>query len=61
MRKVKIFLLRRWYVMGGAALLAAAAIFYVVNYPASVSTAAAHLLRGAQPEGVLHQLRRGVG
>ena len=23
MRKVKIFLLRRWYVMGGAALLAA--------------------------------------
>ena len=25
MRKVKIFLLRRWYVMGGAALLAAAA------------------------------------
>jgi len=63
MRKVKIFLLRRWYVMGGAALLAAAAIFYVVNYPASVSrrTAAAHLLRGAQPEGVLHQLRRSVG
>ena len=40
MRKVKIFLLRRWYVMGGAALLAAA-IFYVVNYPASVSAAAA--------------------
>ena len=66
MRKVKIFLLRRWYVMGGAALLAAAAIFYVVNYPAlrqhgSRRTAAAHLLRGAQPEGVLHQLRRGVG
>ena len=41
MRKVKIFLLRRWYVMGCAALLAAAAIFYVVNYPASVSAAAA--------------------
>ena len=41
MRKVKIFLLRRWYVMGGAALLAAAAIFYVVNYPVSVSAAAA--------------------
>ena len=41
MKKVKIFLLRRWYVMGGAALLAAAAVFYVVSYPASVSTAAA--------------------
>jgi len=39
MKKVKIFLLRRWYVMGGAALLAAASIFYAVNYPVSVSAA----------------------
>ena len=65
MRKVKIFLLRRWYVMGGAALLAAAAIFYVklsgLRQRGSRRTAAAHLLRGAQPEGVLHQLRRSVG
>ena len=35
MSKVKILLLRRWYMVGGAALLAAAAIFYAVNYPAS--------------------------
>ena len=40
MRKVKILLLRRWYVTGGALLLAAAAIFYAVNYPVSVSAAA---------------------
>ena len=40
MKNVKIFLLRRWYVIGSAALLAAAAIFYAVNYPAFVSTAA---------------------
>ena len=39
MKNVKIFLLRRWYVIGSAALLAAAAIFYAVNYPAFVSTA----------------------
>lgn len=38
--KVKVFLLRRWYMVGGAALVLAAAIFYVVSYPASVSTAA---------------------
>ena len=35
MSKVKILLLRRWYMVGGAALLAAAAIFYAVNYPAT--------------------------
>ena len=40
MSKVKILLLRRWYMVGGATLLAAAAIFYAVNYPASVSAAA---------------------
>ena len=40
MSKVKILLLRRCYMVGGAALLAAAAIFYAVNYPASVSAAA---------------------
>ena len=40
MSKVKILLLRRWYMVGGAALLAVAAIFYAVNYPASVSAAA---------------------
>ena len=40
MKKVKVFLLRRWYMVGGAALMLAAAIFYVVSYPASVSTAA---------------------
>ena len=40
MSKVRIFLLRRWYVTAGAALLAAAAIFYAVNYPSSVSAAA---------------------
>ena len=40
MKKVKVFLLRRWYMVGGAALVLAAAIFYVVSYPASVSTAA---------------------
>ena len=40
MRKVKIFLLRRWYMVGSAALVLAAAIFYVVNYPVSVSAAA---------------------
>lgn len=39
MKKVKVFLLRRWYVAGGAALVLAAAIFYVVNYPAAVSAA----------------------
>ncbi len=38
MSKIKILLLRRWYMVGGAALVAA--IFYVVNYPASVSAAA---------------------
>lgn len=66
MSKIKILLLRRWYMVGGAALVLAAAIFYVVNYPASVSaaghdSAAAHLLCGAQPEGLCHQLRRRVG
>lgn len=40
MKRVKVFLLRRWYMVGGAALVLAAAIFYVVSYPASVSTAA---------------------
>ena len=40
MKKVKVFLLRRWYMVGGAALVLAAAIFYVVNYPVSVSAAA---------------------
>ena len=40
MKRVKVFLLRRWYMVGGAALMLAAAIFYVVSYPASVSTAA---------------------
>ena len=40
MSKVKILLLRRWYMVGGAALLAAAAIFYAVNYPVSVSATA---------------------
>ena len=40
MSKIKILLLRRWYMVGGAALVLAAAIFYVVNYPASVSAAA---------------------
>ena len=39
-KRVRIFLLRRWYMVGGAALAMAAVIFYVVNYPASVSTAA---------------------
>jgi len=39
MSKIKILLLRRWYMVGGAALVLAA-IFYVVNYPASVSAAA---------------------
>ena len=33
-KKVKILFLRRWYIMGSAALLAAAAIFYAANYPA---------------------------
>ena len=41
MRKIRILLLRRWYIVGSAMLLAAAAIFYAVNYPAAVSTAAA--------------------
>ena len=40
MKKIRVFLLRRWYMVGGAALAMAAVIFYVVNYPASVSTAA---------------------
>ena len=40
MKKIKVFLLRRWYMVGGAALVLAAAIFYVVNYPVSVSAAA---------------------
>jgi len=40
MKKVKVFLLRRWYIAGAAALALAAAIFYVVNYPISVTTAA---------------------
>ena len=31
-KKVKILFLRRWYIMGSAALLAAAAIFYAANY-----------------------------
>lgn len=39
MKKTKVFLLRRWYMAGGAALVLAAAIFYVVNYPAAVSAA----------------------
>lgn len=39
-KRVRIFLLRRWYMVGGAALAMAAVIFYVVNYPVSVSTAA---------------------
>ncbi len=39
-KKVKILFLRRWYIMGSAALLAAAAIFYAANYPAFVTTAA---------------------
>ena len=39
-KRVRIFLLRRWYMIGGAALAMAAVIFYVVNYPVSVSTAA---------------------
>ncbi len=41
MSKVKIFLLHRWYVMGAGVLLAAAAIFYAVNYPVMIRTAAA--------------------
>ena len=64
MSKVRIFLLRRWYVTAGAALLAAAAIFYAVNYPSSVSAAATTRqlpIYSAQPEGVFHQLRRRVG
>ena len=40
MKKIRVFLLRRWYTVGGAALVLAAAIFYVVNYPVSVSAAA---------------------
>ena len=40
MKKIRVFLLRRWYMVGGAALALAAAIFYVVNYPVSVSAAA---------------------
>ena len=41
MKKIRILLLRRWYMVGGAALRAAAAVFYAVNYPAAaVSTAA---------------------
>ena len=40
MKKIKVFLLRRWYMVGSAALVLAAAIFYVVNYPVSVSAAA---------------------
>ena len=40
MKKIRVFLLRRWYMVGGAALVLAAAIFYVVNYPVSVSAAA---------------------
>ena len=40
MSKIRILFLRRWYIMGSAALLAAAAIFYAANYPAFVSTAA---------------------
>ena len=39
-KKVKILFLRRWYMVGSAALVLAAAIFYVVNYPVSVSAAA---------------------
>ena len=38
-RTPRIFLLRRRYVAFLAALAVAAGIFYVVNYPASVSTA----------------------
>ena len=41
MKKIKVFLLRRrWYMVGSAALVLAAVIFYVVNYPVSVSAAA---------------------
>ena len=40
MKKIRVFLLRRWYMVGGAALVLSAAIFYVVNYPVSVSAAA---------------------
>ena len=36
-KRVRIFLLRRWYMVGGAALAMAAVIFYVVNYPASAA------------------------
>ena len=39
-KKVKVLFLRRWYIMGSAALLAAAAIFYAANYAPFVSTAA---------------------
>ena len=49
-KKVKILFLRRWYIMGSAALLAAAAIFYAANYPAFVTT-----------KNLLHLLRRRVG
>lgn len=66
MSKVKILLLRRWYMVGGAALLAAAAIFLRGELPGlrqrcGHDSAAAHLLCGAQPEGLRYQLRRRVG
>ena len=40
MKKIKVFLLRRWYMVGSAALVLAAAIFYVTLYPASQAAAA---------------------
>lgn len=65
MSKVKILLLRRWYMVGGAALLAAAAILRGelpgIRQRCGHDSAAAHLLCGAQPEGLRYQLRRRVG
>lgn len=62
----RFLVLRRKWLTLGAAVLAAAAIFAAVNYPAAVSASARHapaadLLCPARPEGVLHLVRRGVG
>ena len=52
----RFLVLRRKWLTLGAAVLAAAAIFAAVNYPAGVGrhAPAADLLCPARPEGVLH-------
>ena len=63
---MKLFLVRRKILAAFACVLAAAAMFYVVNHPAVGGRIrhhppAAHLLRTAGSEDDLHLFRRGLG